>query len=474
MSISSMRLRNCLMLALALAPFVGPADTTVGFGSGGELKREKAAEYSRDKGAEKTDKTEQSKSREISIDNSNTEKDGNYSKTDGFGINAGKDKTTTTNNKTGDKEDSNSYKIGYDKSTEHKVEASAGDEKLHGEAEAGVKYGHEGEVSYGDEGLDAHLGAGAEGRARAGGGAHTDKIGGENANVSFGAEGYVEAEVAAKIEAAIKANKDELSARLKAEAGASVGIRGEVSADMELLGIPVSVKFEGEAAAGAKIKGDIGVEYKDGKVLFVMEAGAVLGAGLEGKVVVEVGWDQVLKLADEVGGKIIDKTLSTFTDYDPEFVTKISNAPLLSDKIKLIIQREIERNKKWNNSGGDVLLRNVLEMIDEGADFATVYRYIKSLMSDDYQGASRALEEIREQIEKKKEQNDETDNEEEDKQTDDPFDSEPENDGNGQVCPVPVNGNTSGGGSSGTDKPKTSPNTRVRRGGGNTKARIWP
>ena len=57
---------------------------------------------------------------------------------------------------------------------------------------------------------------------------------------------------------------------------------------------------------------------------------------------------------------------------------------------------------------------------------------------------------------------------------DDPFNSNPENDGNGQMCPVPGNGNTSGGSSNGTVKPKPSPNTRVRRGGGgDTSARIW-
>lgn len=432
-------MRHCLILALVLASFPGDADTTVGFGSDGEKKREKAAEYLKDRGAEKIDKSEQSKSREISIEDSRTEKDGNYSKTDSFGINAGKDKTTTTDNKTGKNDESNSYKVGYDKSTEHKIEGKAGDEKLHGEADASVKYDHEGEVSYGDDGLDAHLGAGAEGRAHAGGGAHSDKFGGEDANISFGAEGYVEAEIAAKIEAAIKANKDEISARLKAEAGVSAGIGGELSADMELLGIPVTVKLAGEASVGAKIKGDVGIEYKDGKVRFIMEAGAVAGAGLQGKVVVEVGWDQVLKLADEVGGKIIDKTLSTFTDYDPEFINKIANAPLLNDKIKLIIKREIDRNKKWREGSGDALLENVLKMIDKGADFGTVYRYIRSLMEDDYEGASQALDEIKEQIKEKKEKPEEKENE--DKSEDDPFDSKPENGGgNGPMCPAPGNG----------------------------------
>lgn len=480
MSVFSTCLRHGLILAIALSSFVGMGETTVGLGSGGEKKREKAAEYSNDKGAEKSDKTERTKSREISIEDSTTERDGNYSKTDSVEINAGKDKKTTTDNNSGKKEESNSYKVGYDKSTEHKVEGKAGDENLHGEADARVKYGHEVEASYGDDGLDAHAGAGVEGSAHAGGGVHTDKIGGEDANISFGGEGYVEAEIAAKIEAAIKAKKGEISARLKAEAGVSAGIGGEVSADMELLGIPVTVKLAGEASVGAKVKGDVGIEYKEGKVRFIMEAGAVAGAGLEGKVVVEVGWDQILKLANEVGGKLIDKTLSTFTDYDPEFINKIANAPLLDDKIKLIIQREIDRNKRWKERGGDQLLQNVLGMIDNGADFAAVYRYIRSLMSDDYEGASRALEEIKEQIEehkKEEEENDKGNAEEEKKEDDggkgskqeeDPFAIPLDGDENGQQCPVP------GGGSNGTVKPKPSPNTRVRRGGGgDTKARIW-
>lgn len=56
---------------------------------------------------------------------------------------------------------------------------------------------------------------------------------------------------------------------------------------------------------------------------------------------------------------------------------------------------------------------------------------------------------------------------------DDPFDSKPENDGNGQMCPVPGNGST-GGGSSGGQR-TSQPTTRRRggSGGGDTKARIW-
>ena len=54
---------------------------------------------------------------------------------------------------------------------------------------------------------------------------------------------------------------------------------------------------------------------------------------------------------------------------------------------------------------------------------------------------------------------------------DDPFDSDPENkgDGNGQMCPVPGNGSTGG-------QSPSKPTTRRRggSGGGDTKARIWP
>ena len=477
--------RKQLLLALVVSSFVVLSESSVGLNLGGGKGVEKSTEYSKEKGQgesaeskENGDKTESNKSIGITVEDSKTEKDGNYSKTDSTGLNIGKDKTTTKDNKTGESDESNAYSVGYDKSTEHKVEKTAGDEKLHGEADASVKYGYEGGVSYGDEGVNANLGAGAEGHVHAGAGGSTDKIGDDNANVSFGAEGYVEAEVVAKIEGAIKANKDEISARLKAEAGVSAGIGGEVSADMELLGIPVTVKLAGEASVGAKVKGDIGVEYKDGKVRFIMEAGAVVGAGVEGKVIVEVGWDQVLKLANEVGGKIIDKTLSTFTDYDPDFINKIADAPLLSDKIKLIIQREIEQNKKWNNSAGDSLLQNVLVMIDKGADFETVYRYIKSLMSDDYESAAVLLQEIREQIEKQKEGGNGEGSGQVAKPEDDPFEAEPENDGNGQMCPIPEGGGSSGGGSSGgttTGGKRPAPSTRVRRGGGgDTKAKIWP
>ncbi len=61
------------------------------------------------------------------------------------------------------------------------------------------------------------------------------------------------------------------------------------------------------------------------------------------------------------------------------------------------------------------------------------------------------------------------------KQGDDPFDSDPEDkgDGNGQMCPIPGSGST-GGGSTGGQRPST-PTTRRRggSGGGDTSARIW-
>ena len=62
---------------------------------------------------------------------------------------------------------------------------------------------------------------------------------------------------------------------------------------------------------------------------------------------------------------------------------------------------------------------------------------------------------------------------------DSPFDSEPDNNGggNGQICPVPGGGGSSGGAySGGVRSPKpTSGTSRIRRGGGgDTKARIYP
>lgn len=389
-----------LFLALSVT-----AETTVGLDFGSDKQREHSSESAKrtggDAGSENKDKTEKSKSVGVSIsDETVVEQEGNYSKTETRELDVGRDKKTTTDNKTGENKDSSSYSIGYDDTTEKKV--TTGDSwDEHIEGEAGFKYGHGGELSYDtEEGLEGHYEAGVGGHAQIEGEVKSDKMGGDAANVTFGAKGKVKAEVVAKLEAAIQANKDGIAAKLKGKVGASVGVSGEISAEMELLGIPVTVKASGEASVGAELKGSIGAGYdaKTGKLYFEMEAGAVLGAGASGKVTVEVGWDQVLKLADDVGNKIIDKSLATFTDIDPEYIRDLLNTPSLNGKIEKIIDHELQNSKRWKGDTGKKLLENVLGMIDKGAEFGTVYKYIRSLVEDNYQQATEYLNEIRDQI----------------------------------------------------------------------------
>ena len=57
---------------------------------------------------------------------------------------------------------------------------------------------------------------------------------------------------------------------------------------------------------------------------------------------------------------------------------------------------------------------------------------------------------------------------------DDPFDGEPENDGNGQMCPVPGGGSSGGSTSGGGRRPQPTTRHRGGSGGGDTKAKLFP
>ena len=228
----------------------------------------------------------------------------------------GTSETTNGGDKYGGTRKEQDSRLGVDvkggQETEYKVDT--GDKFGDAKGTASWKHGWNGEFKADRDGVDGNIEYGAGGKLRGEYGKETRRYGTDDANIKIGGKVYTEAEIAAKIGAELKCKEGEFKGKLGGEIGASVSVGGEVTIKTEILGVPTNVKFEGKASYGAKAKANAGVEVTKGKVVFYADAGLVFGGGLEGKVTVEIGIDELLKLLKD---GVIDKILHGDGDDDP-------------------------------------------------------------------------------------------------------------------------------------------------------------
>ena len=136
-------------------------------------------------------------------------------------------------------------------------------------------------------------GAGYEYGGSIGAGAQTPKWGNQKWNFQGRIAGELYAEVKASLEAGIKGSDDFIGAVAEGEIGGAIGARGKVEGTVSIFGVPVTLRGEGTAMAGAKAKagGRIGLlKDESGKWKFAVRGGvgAAWGVGLEGNVALEI------------------------------------------------------------------------------------------------------------------------------------------------------------------------------------------
>ena len=145
-------------------------------------------------------------------------------------------------------------------------------------------------------------GVGVGGNASYGGsigaGAQTEKWGGEKWSLQGRIAGELYAEVKGALELAIKGDKDFIGAVASGEVGAAVGAKGKLEGVVTVFGVPVTLRGEGAAMAGAKAKFEakVGYDRESGKFVIKKGAGLVWGLGLEGTVTMEVDADKLCNM----------------------------------------------------------------------------------------------------------------------------------------------------------------------------------
>lgn len=330
--VRSLALAGAVASLFAASPALG--DWSLTGGHGGSSNREWSKTVNTD--GESTEKVEKSEERSnaVGLQYSDKQVDGNKTTetAGGIGFNWGKsDKDslseTTKKNKT-DKKDwlSKPSKDGENRTLEekseqednasvkiersHKVEKNFG----HGEVDNGKwgkgsadftgEVGREGSLEISKDKIEAEGKLGGNLKGHAGYEIESGKLGNENYNVALGGKAYAEAELTAEIAANLKIDKEGAELHAGGKIGASLSVGGEVSLKGELMGVPVNVTLEGKASVGAAAQAGADIEFKNGKLKITAEAGAVLGAGAEGKVTIEVG---VAELAQLVKTGFLDK-----------------------------------------------------------------------------------------------------------------------------------------------------------------------
>ena len=232
-------------------------------------------------------------------------------------------------------------------------------------------------------------------------------------------------------------------------AAATQYVRGEWKNTILL--IPVSLEGEAGFSEGAKAsaEGSVKIDWKTGEIVVVLGASAVAGYGGETNVTVKVG-------VGEGASKVFGKVIEGVTGMSDEYIKKLNEADSIDEMLKLMMGK----------AGIDEKDRDeIFGLLKQGAHTATAIKAINAKdgshwWNDGEERYQKLLQEMREQAK---------DAANSAGGDDDPFNSNPENDGSGQMCPVPGNGSTGG-------QSPSKPTTRRRGGSGgrDTKARIWP
>ena len=236
-------------------------------------------------------------------------------------------------------------------------------------------------------------------------------------------------------------------------AAATQYVRGEWKNTILL--IPVSLEGEAGFSEGAKAsaEGSVKIDWKTGEIVVVLGASAVAGYGGETNVTVKVG-------VGEGASKVFGKVIEGVTGMSDEYIKKLNEADSIDEMLKLMMDK----------AGIDEKDRDeIFGLLKQGAHTATAIRAINAKdgahwWNDGEERYRKLLQEMREQAKNAADA---------DGGDVDPFNSEPENDGNGKMCPVPGNGSTDRGSTGGQSPSKPTTRRRGGSGGGDTRAKIW-
>lgn len=144
------------------------------------------------------------------------------------------------------------------------------------------------------------------------------QLGDDENNIHGSGEIKLSAELVAEIEGQFKVGDDGVVAKAGGKIGASASASGTVRGGVTLWGVPLDVQLTGAAAVGAEASA--GAEFSfnpvTGKMKLSLQASAVVGGGVKGRIQVEIGISQLVELVDEKIGELWDWIKSKWNGED--------------------------------------------------------------------------------------------------------------------------------------------------------------
>ena len=224
------------------------------------------------------------------------------------------------------------------------------------------------------------------------------QVGNDEYNVHGSGEIEVSAELVAKLQAVAEKTPDG-SVKIKAggEAGAAATLEGTIKGGITVMGVPIDVVLSGGVSVGAKASAGAGFEFDatTGMAKLTLEASAVLGAGAEGSITVEVGAEQLKELLIGKVRDIVDRVVTGALGGDQtEYIKDVLNSNGWEEMFKKIAQHELDK------IGSKLSVDNLLEMIKKGGLAGDVFRFLDALKDKDHEKAMAILNKIKEDIQK--------------------------------------------------------------------------
>ncbi len=212
-------------------------------------------------------------------------------------------------------------------------------------AQASAKASADGKVSLSANGLEATANAYVGVSASVEGTAKVEskplvKIGGVDVKANASVTGKVEAGAYAYANATAKVTGNPPTAVVQAKAGAFAGAKATATGKVGVG--PFSASVTGEAWAGAGAEAHVEAGYKNGKLSLSWGAGAAVGygAGLSGKVEVDV--KQLGKMAEGVVDQVGDAAKKAL-DTDGDGKLTLNDAKVAGQKIERAVEKTVDR-----------------------------------------------------------------------------------------------------------------------------------
>lgn len=202
------------------------------------------------------------------------------------------------------------------------------------------------------------------------------RYGDDQYNVHGEGEVKLSAELVAAIKGTLQANEEGVAAAVEGKIGASVSVEGVIKGGVTVMGVPLDVKFTGAASLGAEVSGKAGFVFdpETGKAKIILEASAVVGAGLKGGVEVEVGVQQLAELIAKLnpveavynaGEKMGYTATMWFLGDNSEYTQKLLAAKDWQEALQLILEHAYKKGGK-NSEIMDKMIKDLMDAVRNG------------------------------------------------------------------------------------------------------------